>query len=161
ALLRRARPRRAPDARPRRVAVADHGHLHADPLPRRDDLPEAGRGRAMSPIRVLVVDDSAFVRQALSRMLGSDPEIEVVGVAIDGKDGLEKVKTLRPDVVTMDIQMPRMGGLEALQAIMTQCPTPVLLLSSLTKEGADITLKGLDFGAMDFVDKSSVQGNMN
>ncbi len=112
-------------------------------------------------IRVLVVDDSAFVRRALARMLGSDPDLEVVGVAVDGKDGVEKVKELRPDVVTLDIHMPRMGGLEALKVIMTDNPVPVLLLSSLTREGADVTLRGLELGAMDFVDKSSVQGNMN
>jgi two-component system chemotaxis response regulator CheB len=112
-------------------------------------------------IRVLVVDDSAFVRRALARMLGSDPDLEVVGVAVDGKDGVEKAKELRPDVVTLDIHMPRMGGLEALKVIMTDNPVPVLLLSSLTREGADVTLRGLELGAMDFVDKSSVQGNMN
>ncbi len=112
-------------------------------------------------IRVLVVDDSAFVRQALTRMLGSAPDIEVVGVAIDGKDALDKVKLLRPDVVTLDVQMPRMGGLEALERIMTTSPVPVLLLSSQTREGADVTLRGLELGAMDFVDKSSVQGHMN
>lgn len=107
-------------------------------------------------IRVLIVDDSAFVRQAITRMLSSDPEIEIVGTATDGKDGVEKVLQLRPDVVTMDVQMPRMGGLEALEQIMALCPTPVLLLSSLTREGANITLKGLELGAVDFVDKSGV-----
>jgi two-component system, chemotaxis family, protein-glutamate methylesterase/glutaminase len=112
-------------------------------------------------IRVLVVDDSTFVRQALSRMLGSQPDIEVVGTAIDGQDGYEKVLALRPDVVTLDVKMPRMGGLEALSRIMAECPTPVLLLSSLTSEGGDVTLRGLELGAMDFVDKSSVQGHMN
>jgi two-component system chemotaxis response regulator CheB len=112
-------------------------------------------------IRVLVVDDSAFVRQALVRMLGSAPDIEVVGTAVDGKDGLEKALALRPDVVTLDIKMPRMGGLEALRRIMTECPVPVLLLSSLTSEGGEITLRGLELGALDFVDKSSVQGHMN
>jgi two-component system chemotaxis response regulator CheB len=112
-------------------------------------------------IRVLIVDDSAFVRQALTRMLGSAPDIQVVGVAVDGKDALEKVATLKPDVVTLDIQMPRMGGLEALQKIMATSPVPVLLLSSQTREGADVTLRGLELGAMDFVDKSSVQGHMN
>ncbi len=112
-------------------------------------------------IRVLVVDDSAFVRRALARMLGSDPDMEVVGLAVDGKDGVEKAQELRPDVVTLDIHMPRMGGLEALKIIMTENPVPVLLLSSLTREGADVTLSGLELGAMDFVDKSSVQGNMN
>ena len=112
-------------------------------------------------IRVLVVDDSAFVRRALTRMLDSSPDIQVAGVAIDGKDGIDKVKELQPDVVTLDIKMPRMGGLEALKVIMEETPVPVLLLSSLTTEGADVTLRGLELGAMDFVDKSSVQGNMN
>lgn len=112
-------------------------------------------------IRVLVVDDSAFVRQALVRMLGSAPDIEIVGTAVDGKDGLEKALALQPDVVTLDIKMPRMGGLEALRRIMNECPVPVLLLSSLTSAGGEITLRGLELGALDFVDKSSVQGHMN
>jgi two-component system, chemotaxis family, protein-glutamate methylesterase/glutaminase len=112
-------------------------------------------------IRVVVVDDSAFVRQALSRMLGSSHDIEVVATATDGRDAFEKVSALRPDVVTLDVKMPRMDGLECLRRIMAECPTPVLLLSSLTSEGADITLRGLELGAMDFVDKSSVKGHMN
>jgi len=111
-------------------------------------------------IRVLVVDDSAFVRQALQRMLRDDPEIEIVGVAADGREGLEKARELRPDVVTLDVQMPRMGGLEALERLMAEQPTPVLLLSSLTRQGADVTLRGLELGALDFIDKSSV-GSMN
>jgi len=111
-------------------------------------------------IRVVVIDDSTFVRQALTRMLGA-PDIRVVGTAGDGYEGLEKIVDLRPDVVTLDVKMPRMDGLEALQRIMKECPTPVLLLSSLTREGADVTLRGLELGAMDFVDKSSVQGSMN
>jgi two-component system chemotaxis response regulator CheB len=112
-------------------------------------------------IRVLVIDDSAFVRQALTRMLGAAPDIEVVATAVDGEDGVAKVLDLRPDVVTLDVKMPRMGGLEALRRIMAECPTPVLLLSSHTSEGAEVTLRGLELGAMDFVDKSSVQGHMN
>ncbi|MET0556004.1 MAG: chemotaxis response regulator protein-glutamate methylesterase [Vicinamibacteria bacterium] len=112
-------------------------------------------------IRVLIVDDSAFVRKALSRMLGSAGDIEVVGTAVDGQDGVEKVLELRPDVVTLDVKMPRLDGLEALRRIMSECPTAVLLLSSLTGEGADVTLRGLDLGALDFVDKSSVEGHMN
>jgi two-component system, chemotaxis family, protein-glutamate methylesterase/glutaminase len=112
-------------------------------------------------IRVLIVDDSAFVRKALSRMLGSAADIEVVGTAVDGQDGVEKVLELRPDVVTLDVKMPRLDGLEALRRIMAECPTAVLLLSSLTGEGADVTLRGLDLGALDFVDKSSVEGHMN
>jgi two-component system, chemotaxis family, protein-glutamate methylesterase/glutaminase len=110
---------------------------------------------------VLVVDDSAFVRQAVARMLDSVPDIEVAGVAVDGRDALEKVVALRPDVVTLDIQMPRMGGLEALEHIMAEHPLPVLLLSSQAHEGADVTLRGLELGALDFVDKARVRGNMN
>ena len=110
---------------------------------------------------MVVVDDSAFVRRALERMLGSAPDMEVVGTAVDGLDCIEKVRQLRPDVVTLDIHMPRLGGLEALKVLMAEDPVPVLLLSSLTREGADVTLKGLELGAMDFVDKSRVQGSMN
>jgi len=111
-------------------------------------------------IRVLIIDDSAFVRQALQRMLADDPELEVVGLAQDGKQGVEKVLELKPDVVTLDVQMPRMGGLEALERIMAEHPVPVLLLSSLTRQSADVTLRGLELGALDFVDKSSV-GSMS
>jgi two-component system chemotaxis response regulator CheB len=111
-------------------------------------------------IRVLVVDDSPFVRQALTRML-STTDIEVAGTAVDGRDGVEKCLALKPDVVTLDIKMPKLDGLGALQRIMAECPTPVLLLSSLTSDGGAVTLKGLELGAMDFVDKSSVQGHMN
>jgi two-component system chemotaxis response regulator CheB len=110
---------------------------------------------------VLVVDDSAFVRQALTRMIATAPDMVVVGTAADGQEGIDQVLALAPDVVTLDVKMPRLGGLEALQRIMALKPTPVLLLSSLTKEGADVTLRGLELGAVDFVDKSSVQGSMN
>jgi len=116
---------------------------------------------APSRIRVLVVDDSAFARQAVSRMLEAAPDIEVVGVAADGLEGLEKVKDLAPDVVTLDINMPRLGGLAALERIMAECPARVLLISSLTQEGADVTLRGLELGALDFIDKSSAGGQMN
>ncbi len=112
-------------------------------------------------LRVLVVDDSSFVRHALVRMLSGEPDIEVVGQATDGRDAIEKARLLRPDVLTMDVQMPRMGGLEALEVLMATDPLPVLLLSSQTREGADVTLRGLELGALDFVDKSRVQGNMN
>jgi two-component system, chemotaxis family, protein-glutamate methylesterase/glutaminase len=112
-------------------------------------------------IRVLVVDDSAFVRQALTRMLAAAPDVDVVGTAADGQEGVQKVLDLRPDVVTLDVKMPRLDGLEALRQIMARCPTPVLLLSSLTSEAGDVTLRGLELGAMDFIDKSTVQGNMN
>jgi two-component system chemotaxis response regulator CheB len=111
-------------------------------------------------IRVLIVDDSAFVRQALQRMLREDPEIEVVGTARDGQEAIERVTELRPDVVTLDLQMPRMGGLEALERIMATHPVPVLLLSSQARQGADVTLRALEMGALDFIDKSGV-GNMS
>lgn len=112
-------------------------------------------------IRVLIIDDSTFVRQALTRMLASDPGIEVVGSAADGNEGHRKACALRPDVITLDVKMPKMDGLEALRRIMKDCPAPVLLLSSHTTEGADVTLRGLEIGAVDFVDKSSVKGHMN
>ncbi|MCG6919484.1 MAG: chemotaxis response regulator protein-glutamate methylesterase [Acidobacteria bacterium] len=107
--------------------------------------------------RVLVVDDSAFVRKAVTRMLGEAPDIEVVGTAADGEEGLAMARDLRPDVVTLDIKMPRLGGLETLERLMAERPVPVLLLSSLTQEGAEVTLRALELGAMDFVDKSSVE----
>jgi two-component system chemotaxis response regulator CheB len=112
-------------------------------------------------IRVLIVDDSRFVRQAVARMLNSSPDIEVVGQAADGRQGIEKARELKPDVVTLDLQMPHLGGLETLERLMEEAPVPVLLLSSLTSEGADVTLRGLELGALDFVDKSTAQGQMN
>ena len=112
-------------------------------------------------IRVLIVDDSRFVRQAVARMLNASTDIEVVGQAVDGRQGIEKAKELKPDVVTLDVQMPNMGGLETLERLMEEAPVPVLLLSQLTSEGADVTLRGLELGALDFVDKSTAQGQMN
>jgi len=106
-------------------------------------------------ITVLVVDDSAFMRKALKRMLRSDSMIRVVGDAKDGLEAIEKIKRLEPDVVTLDVKMPGMDGLEALKRIMREKPTPVLMVSSLTNEGGGVTLRALDAGAVDFVDKSS------
>lgn len=106
-------------------------------------------------IKVLVVDDSAFVTTAVSRKLEADPEIEVVGVARDGMEAVEKVKSLKPNVVTMDVVMPRMDGLTALGQIMSECPTPVVMLSALTDEGAESTIKALQLGAVDFFLKAS------
>jgi two-component system chemotaxis response regulator CheB len=108
-------------------------------------------------IRVLVVDDSAFVRKAVERMLRGADDVEVVGFAADGEEGLARARELRPDVVTLDIRMPRLGGLETLERLMAEQPVPVLLMSTLTQEGAEVTLRGLELGALDFVDKSSVQ----
>lgn len=105
------------------------------------------------PINVIVIDDSAFMRKALSSMLESDPDIKVVGVARDGKEGLEKIARLRPDVVTLDVEMPGMDGLSALRVIMREHPLPVLMVSSLTTEGAQATMDALDLGAVDFISK--------
>lgn len=107
-----------------------------------------------SPIRILVVDDSAFMRKALSMMLESDPAIKVIGTARDGEEGVEKVKSLNPDLVTMDIEMPRMDGLTALRLIMSSDnPVPVMMVSSLTTDGAGATLDALEMGAVDFIPK--------
>jgi two-component system chemotaxis response regulator CheB len=99
------------------------------------------------------VDDSAFMRKAITKMLESDPEIEVAGTARDGLDALEKVTRLDPDLVTLDVEMPRMNGLEALQRIMAESPRPVIMVSSLTEQGAEVTLQALDSGAVDYIPK--------
>ncbi|GAB4277044.1 MAG: chemotaxis response regulator protein-glutamate methylesterase [Candidatus Rifleibacteriota bacterium] len=104
-------------------------------------------------IRVLIVDDSAFMRTAIERMLLEDPDIEIIGSAANGKEAVGKVARLRPDVVTMDVEMPIMNGLHALKEIMRLCPTPVLMVSSLTHEGAKVTLDALELGAVDYVPK--------
>jgi two-component system chemotaxis response regulator CheB len=105
-------------------------------------------------IRALVIDDSAFMRKALQIMLESDPEIRVIGTARDGEEGFQKVLQLEPDIVTLDIEMPRTNGLECLKLIMQNKPTPVLVVSSVTREGAAVTLEALDLGAVDFIPKS-------
>ncbi|MBQ1783387.1 MAG: chemotaxis response regulator protein-glutamate methylesterase [Gammaproteobacteria bacterium] len=104
-------------------------------------------------IKVLVVDDSSFFRRRLSEILNLDAELEVVGTASNGRDAVDKVQKLRPDVVTMDIEMPVMDGIAAVKAIMAVQPTPILMFSSLTQEGAQATLNALDAGAMDFLPK--------
>ena len=109
----------------------------------------------MKPIRVLIVDDSAFVRKALSTMLQSEPDIEIVGLANNGKEAVEKASELKPDIITMDVEMPIMNGLEALRLIMEQNPTPVLMVSSITTEGAEATIEALSLGAVDFISKQS------
>ncbi len=106
-------------------------------------------------VKVLIVDDSAFARLSISRQLSSDPEIEVVGVACDGIEALEKIKELKPNVVTLDVEMPRMGGLKTLEHIMSEEPIPVIMLSSLTGKGTETTIKALELGAIDFFLKSS------
>ena len=104
-------------------------------------------------VRALVVDDSAFFRKRIIEILKSDGEIEVVGGASNGREAVELVGRLKPDVVTMDIEMPVMDGISAVREIMRTTPTPVLMFSSLTHEGARATLDALDAGAMDFLPK--------
>ncbi|OYT54199.1 MAG: chemotaxis response regulator protein-glutamate methylesterase [Candidatus Altiarchaeales archaeon ex4484_2] len=107
----------------------------------------------MKKIRVLVVDDSAFMRKIISDMLSSNPEIEVVGTAADGREALAKVSSLDPDVVTMDLDMPLMDGITALKHIMKVDPKPVIMVSAFTYDGAEETIKSLNSGAVDFVTK--------
>src|SRR5205814_2480213 len=105
------------------------------------------------PIRVLVVDDSAFTRMALTRMIESDPALCVTETAQNGREALEKIAPLHPDVVTLDIEMPGMNGLETLKRIMREFPCSVIMVSSLSQEGAETTLEALAWGAFDYVPK--------
>ncbi len=107
----------------------------------------------VQPCRVLIVDDSAVVRQILSEILASDAGIEVVGTAADPLLAREKIKRLAPDVITLDVEMPRMDGLAFLENLMRLHPLPVVMISSLTERGADTTLQALALGAVDFVSK--------
>lgn len=109
----------------------------------------------MKSIRVLVIDDSAFMRKVIKDMLESDQRIQVIATARNGEDGIRKIKKLSPDVVTLDIHMPVMDGITALQYIMGECPVPVVMLSSATAEGADKTLQAISNGAVDFITKPS------
>jgi two-component system chemotaxis response regulator CheB len=107
----------------------------------------------MTKIRVLIVDDSALMRQVLTEILSRDPEIEVVGTATDPYAAREKIIQLQPDVLTLDVEMPRMDGLSFLEKLMRAHPMPVLMVSSLTEKDCDITLRALELGAIDYVTK--------
>jgi two-component system, chemotaxis family, protein-glutamate methylesterase/glutaminase len=107
-------------------------------------------------IRVLIVDDSAFVRKAVRRMLEADEELVVVGEASDGQRGLELARELEPDVMTLDLRMPGWDGMATLSRIMQEAPTSIVILSSFAHAGAELTLKALTAGAVDFIDKSRV-----
>src|SRR4030066_416318 len=109
-----------------------------------------------SKIRVLIVDDSALVRQVLTEILNGDPGIEVVGAAPDPFVARDKIKALNPDVLTLDVEMPKMDGITFLSNLMRLRPMPVVMVSSLTEKGADVTLQALEFGAVDFVTKPKV-----
>jgi two-component system, chemotaxis family, protein-glutamate methylesterase/glutaminase len=106
-------------------------------------------------IRVLIVDDSAFMRKVLQSIVGSDPQLEVCGEARDGRDAVTQAEMLKPDVISMDINMPHMDGLQATEVIMSSNPRPILIVSSESREGAEVTLKSLQLGAIDFVAKPS------
>ncbi len=106
-----------------------------------------------SAIKVLIVDDSAFMRKVLSEMIDSEKSLTVIGTATDGKDALNKIKLLNPDVITLDVEMPIMDGINCLREIMQRFPKPVIMLSSGTDHGAELTIKALDEGAVDFVAK--------
>src|SRR5262245_42091259 len=106
-------------------------------------------------IRVLVVDDSAFMRKVLLSIISADPTLEVAGEARDGREAVSQAESLKPDVITMDINMPHMDGLQATESIMSANPKPIVIVSSESREGADPTLKALELGAIDFVAKPS------
>ncbi|MSV24046.1 chemotaxis response regulator protein-glutamate methylesterase [Selenomonas sp. WCA-380-WT-3B 3/] len=105
-------------------------------------------------IRVLVADDSAFMRKVLGDLFSRQPDFELVGTALNGRDAISKVKEQRPDLMTMDVNMPVMNGLDALAVIMKECPLPVVMLSSLTQEGTEATIQALSLGAVDFISKA-------
>lgn len=112
-------------------------------------------------IRVLVVDDSAFMRFTIAKHLGDHPRITVIGSARDGVEALELIPKLNPDVVTLDVEMPRLDGLSTLREIMTRFPRPVVMLSSLTNEGTVETVQALTLGAVDFIAKPSNKANVH
>ncbi|MCF8478331.1 MAG: response regulator [Pseudolabrys sp.] len=108
-----------------------------------------------STIRLLVVDDSIYMQMAIRAMLGKHPEIEIVGEAADGAEAIQLARELKPDVITMDVNMPGIDGLEATRQIMTETPTRIIMLSSLTEKGLSATFGAMEHGAVDYVSKSS------
>ncbi|AYC29260.1 protein-glutamate methylesterase/protein-glutamine glutaminase [Paenisporosarcina cavernae] len=110
---------------------------------------------APTPIRLLIVDDSAFMRKIISDFFQDTQDIKVVGTARNGKDAIAKISTLQPTVLTMDVEMPEMDGMEALKVIMQRTPLPVIMLSSSTKSGAENTMLAMEYGAVDFIAKPS------
>ena len=105
--------------------------------------------------KVLVVDDSAFMRKLIGDFLTASNQLEVIGIARNGEDAITKIKKLRPDVVTLDVEMPKVNGIEALKRIMEECPVPVVMLSSTTRAGAEETVTAMELGAVDFIAKPS------
>jgi two-component system chemotaxis response regulator CheB len=113
------------------------------------------------PVRVLIVDDSNFFQQRLKDIIGQHPELQVVGIATNGREAVEKAAELKPDIITMDFEMPVMDGVTAVKHIMANRPVPILMFSSLTYEGARITLDALAAGAMDFIPKDFAEVSRN
>lgn len=109
----------------------------------------------MPPYRVMIVDDSAFMRKVISDLISEHPDFQIVYTAKNGRDAVDAVRIIKPDVITMDVEMPEMNGLEAVKKIMEENPTPIVMLSSLTEEGARETILALELGAVDFVTKPS------
>jgi len=113
----------------------------------------------MSKIKVLIVDDSALIRKVLTEILSSDPKIEVVGAAADPFIARDKIKKLNPDVITLDVEMPKMDGITFLRNLMRLRPIPVIMISTLTEAGASVTLEALELGAIDFISKPKMDVN--
>jgi two-component system, chemotaxis family, protein-glutamate methylesterase/glutaminase len=119
-------------------------------------VPKAVSSGQAKKLRVLIVDDSALVRRLLTEMLSSDPGITVLGAAHDAYDAREKIKALNPDVLTLDVEMPRMDGVTFLRNLMRLRPMPVIMVSSLTEKGAEVTLDALSIGAVDYLPKPKI-----
>ncbi|GAB6158056.1 chemotaxis response regulator protein-glutamate methylesterase [Desulfotomaculum varum] len=114
----------------------------------------------MLPVKVLVVDDSSLMRRLISRLLEDDREIKVIGTAADGLEALQQIKALKPDVVTLDVEMPKLDGIATLRRLMKECPTPTVMLSAHTHEGARATMDALSAGAVDFVPKPATSAEL-
>src|SRR5690554_5013222 len=113
------------------------------------------------PLKVLIVDDSSFFQARLKEIINQHPQLKVVGIASNGREAVDKAAELRPDIITMDFEMPVMDGITAIKLIMAHRPVPILMFSSLTYEGARITLDALAAGAMDFIPKNFAEVSRN
>jgi two-component system, chemotaxis family, protein-glutamate methylesterase/glutaminase len=137
------------------IEKAGAWRIERDPPWRRVEIDMAMNPAQEKKIRVLIVDDSAFMCRVLRDIINADPQMEVVGQGRDGRDAVAMAESLKPDVITMDINMPHIDGLQATELIMSQHPRPIVIVSSESREGASSTLKALELGAIDFVPKPS------